>query len=76
MLKVEIEKRTSIIQKDSKNSNWKNRDQNRHKNKFYFWLNGEIKRKNQFYKKIKKKTIKWIRIKIEIENKNQFMIKG
>jgi hypothetical protein len=54
MLKVEIEKRTSIIQKDPKNSNWKNMDQNRHKNKFYFLLNGEIKRKIQFYKKIKK----------------------
>jgi hypothetical protein len=75
MLKVEIEKRTSIIQKETKNSNWKNMDQNRHKNKFYFLLKGEIKRKIQFYKKIKK-TIKWIRIKIEIKNKNQFMIKG
>jgi hypothetical protein len=41
-------------------------------NKSYVWLNGEIEKKNQFNKMTKK--IKRMRIKIDIKNKNKFMI--
>jgi len=47
-------------------------------NKFYIWLKGENEMKNQFRIKDleKKTTIKIIRIKIDKNNKNIFLIKG
>jgi len=47
-------------------------------NKFYIWLKVENEMKNQFrIKELEKKTtIKIIRIKIDKNNKNIFLIKG
>jgi hypothetical protein len=52
-----------------------NEDQNRNINKFYICLNGEIKNKNKF-RVWGQNKFKQIRIKIDINNKNNFLIEG
>jgi hypothetical protein len=53
MLKDEIKKRISIIQKDLKQqlAIKRMRIKNKIQNKFYFLLKGEIEKKNQFNKR-------------------------
>jgi len=69
MIKLK-KKRILVIQKDfEKIAIKKIKIKIKIKNKFYIWLKGEMKKKNQFNKIIRK--IKRMRITIDIKNKNK-----